>query len=500
MNRLIVLASRPAGIRSAANFRLVEEPIPEAGAGQALVRNQLMSVDPSMRPRMNDVPSYVAPFQIDRPLEGRAVGEVIASRNPALPVGALVMHRFGWREYALVDEGTVLDTAAAPASAYLGVLGNSGLTAYAGVVRIARLKAGETIYISAAAGAVGSAAGQIAKRLGATTIGSSGSAENVRFLLDDLHYDRAFQVHDGAVAAELQRAAPEGIDVYFDSVGGETLDAALRALQRGARRRKESVHDGQQAPADGGVSRLGALRRTSGIDGAHRAGSARLTLRRPRDILRRLGERAGGADLALRPHAETRQSPGPALVAIDSGWVAAIASIASAFIVAVTAVAAFQQIRHFRNANDIVVYLRLIEQMDSPEMMVGRNNLAMVAEKVANDPEYRERLTDPTFMPEEFRSVGILLRFLEHICVLVTKGGVAENLVLAEYADTFLNMWNLMRPAILQRRVAFGPHTGRAFEHLAMRAKAYIESGAMEREYNALQRDPRDVVLPAPGC
>jgi hypothetical protein len=186
-------------------------------------------------------------------------------------------------------------------------------------------------------------------------------------------------------------------------------------------------------------------------------------------------------------------------VAIDSGWVAAIASIASAFIVAVTAVAAFQQIRHFRNANDIVVYLRLIEQMDSPEMMVGRNNLAMVAEKVANDLEYRERLTDPTFMPEEFRSVGILLRFLEHICVLVTKGGVAENPVLAEYADTFLNMWNLMRPAILQRRVAFGPHTGRAFEHLAMRAKAYIESGAMEREYNALQRDLRDVVLPAPG-
>jgi NADPH-dependent curcumin reductase CurA len=190
-----------------------------------------MSVDPSMRPRMNDVPSYVAPFQIDRPLEGRAVGEVIASRNPALPVGALVMHRFGWREYALVDEGTVLDTAAAPASAYLGVLGNSGLTAYAGVVRVARLKAGETIYISAAAGAVGSAAGQIAKRLGATTIGSSGSEKNVRFLLDDLHYDRAFQVHDGAVAAELQRAAPEGIDVYFDSVGGETLDAALRALR-----------------------------------------------------------------------------------------------------------------------------------------------------------------------------------------------------------------------------------------------------------------------------
>jgi NADPH-dependent curcumin reductase CurA len=230
-NRLIVLAARPAGIPTAEHFRLVDEPVPQAGPGQAVVRNALMSVDPSMRPRMNDVPSYVAPFQIDRPLEGRALGEVVESRNPALPAGATVMHRFGWRDYALIDDGTVLDTTVAPASAYLGVLGNSGMTAYAGVVRVARLKAGETIYISAAAGAVGSAAGQIAKLLGATTIGSSGSEQNVRYLLDELHYDRAFQARDGQIAAELQRVAPEGIDVYFDNVGGETLDAALRALR-----------------------------------------------------------------------------------------------------------------------------------------------------------------------------------------------------------------------------------------------------------------------------
>ena len=231
VNRLIVLAARPDGIPAAQHFRLVEERVPEVGDGQALVRNEVMSVDPSMRPRMNDVPSYVAPFEIGRPLDGRAVGTVIGSRNPALPEGATVMHRFGWRDYALVDSATVLDTSVAPASAYLGVLGNSGLTAYVGVVRVARLKAGETIYISAAAGAVGSAAGQIAKHLGATTIGSSGSAANARYLLDELHYDRAFQARDGEISDALRQAAPDGIDVYFDSVGGETLDAALDAIK-----------------------------------------------------------------------------------------------------------------------------------------------------------------------------------------------------------------------------------------------------------------------------
>jgi hypothetical protein len=175
----------------------------------------------------------------------------------------------------------------------------------------------------------------------------------------------------------------------------------------------------------------------------------------------------------------------------DSAWIAALASLVSALIVAVTAIAAFRQLRHYRNANDIVVYLRLIDQMDSPLMIEGRRNLALVATNVQTDPVYRERLTDPAFAPEEFRSVGRLLGFLEHISVLVTKGGIAESLVLAEYADTFLRTWDLMRPAIVQRRVAFGPHTGRAFEHLAMLSKRYIESGAMQREYDALECDSR---------
>jgi NADPH-dependent curcumin reductase CurA len=230
-NRLVVLAARPHGVPVPADFRIVEGPVPELAAGEALVRNTLMSVDPAMRPRMDDVPSYAPPFQIGEPLDGQAIGEVVASRQPALPVGAIVNHRLGWRDYAVIEKGTIVDTARAPASAYLGLLGGKGLTAYAGVVEVAQLKAGETIYISAAAGAVGSAAGGIARLLGARTIGSTGTAENVAFLRDELHYDHAFHARDGTIVDELRRAAPDGIDVYFDNVGGETLEAALEAIK-----------------------------------------------------------------------------------------------------------------------------------------------------------------------------------------------------------------------------------------------------------------------------
>jgi hypothetical protein len=174
---------------------------------------------------------------------------------------------------------------------------------------------------------------------------------------------------------------------------------------------------------------------------------------------------------------------------MDSGWVAAIASIASAFIVAVTAIAAFRQLKHNRNANDIVVYLRLIDRLDSAETQEARAAIAIFAEKVNNDRVYREALRDPKNRPEEFRRIAELLGYLEHISVLIIRGGVAESLVLAEYADTFVSIWEQTRPAILERRHAFGPHISRAFEHLAMRSKHYIESGQMEREYAALESD-----------
>jgi hypothetical protein len=177
---------------------------------------------------------------------------------------------------------------------------------------------------------------------------------------------------------------------------------------------------------------------------------------------------------------------------IDSGWVAALATLVSALIITVTAVIAVRQLRHNRNANDIVVYLRLIDTMDSPTMLEARRSIAEIGRRIAEDPAYLDRLENPSFVPDEFRNVGLLLAFLEHISVLVTKGGVAESLVLAEYADNFAAMWEAMRPAILRRRKAFGSHTGRAFEHLAMRAKRYIDSGQMDREYGALERDPRD--------
>jgi hypothetical protein len=178
---------------------------------------------------------------------------------------------------------------------------------------------------------------------------------------------------------------------------------------------------------------------------------------------------------------------------LDSGWAAAVAAIVTALIVAGTAVAAFRQLRHNRNANDIVVYLRLIDFMDSPQTVATRQKLREVAEMLAADPAYRDRLTKPDMFPEEFRANGEMLRFLEHIAVLVTKGGVAETLVLAEYADTFVEMWEYMRPAILLRRQGFGPYLGRAFEHLAMRAKRYIDSGRMERDYAELERDTREL-------
>ncbi len=182
---------------------------------------------------------------------------------------------------------------------------------------------------------------------------------------------------------------------------------------------------------------------------------------------------------------------------MDAGWVGALASLASTVIVAVAAIAAFRQITHFRNANDIVVYLRVIDRMDSPAVLDARTSLAGFARRLASDDAYRLALRDPKFVPDDFRGVGELLRFLEHIAVLVTRGGIAEALIFAEYADTFVEIWEQVYPAVVERRVAFGPHTGRAFEHLAMRAKRYIESGQMAREYDALEADPR---LHPPGA
>ncbi|SCF01078.1 NADP-dependent oxidoreductase [Micromonospora chokoriensis] len=231
-NREIHLASRPEGWPTDDNFRLVETDVPTPGPGQIVVRNQYMSVDPYMRGRMNDVKSYVAPYALDAPLDGAAIGEVVASESADVAVGATVLHGLGWREYALLDATAArpVDPTVAPASAYLGVLGMTGLTAYAGLLEVAAMKPGETVFVSAAAGAVGSLVGQIAKLKGAgRVVGSAGSPAKVE-RLRALGFDAAFDYHDGPVRDSLRAAAPDGVDVYFDNVGGDHLEAAISAM------------------------------------------------------------------------------------------------------------------------------------------------------------------------------------------------------------------------------------------------------------------------------
>jgi NADPH-dependent curcumin reductase CurA len=231
-SREIRLAARPHGEPKPTDFELAEVELPGPADGQVLVRNTFMSVDPYMRGRMNDVKSYTPPFQLGQALDGGAVGEVVESNAEGLVAGDVVVHQLGWREHAVLGAKHVrkVEPDGLPASAFLGVLGMPGLTAYAGLLDVAGLKDGDVVFVSGAAGAVGSLVGQIAKLRGHTVIGSAGSAEKVAHLLDDLGFDQAFNYKDGPVAEQLAAAAPDGIDVYFDNVGGEHLEAAIASL------------------------------------------------------------------------------------------------------------------------------------------------------------------------------------------------------------------------------------------------------------------------------
>jgi NADPH-dependent curcumin reductase CurA len=233
-SREIRLAARPTGEPQPSDFQLAEREVADPAEGEMVVRNAFMSVDPYMRGRMNAGRSYAAPYEIGEPLYGGAVGEVVASRNERFAEGDIVVHQLGWREFSTVRSAQKVDPSRAPASAFLGVLGMPGLTAYVGLLDIAGLRDGDVVFVSGAAGAVGSVAGQIAKLRGHRVIGSAGSPEKVRHVLDDLHFDAAFDYHDG-VAEQLEQAAPEGIDVYFDNVGGEHLEAAIAMLNTSGR-------------------------------------------------------------------------------------------------------------------------------------------------------------------------------------------------------------------------------------------------------------------------
>jgi NADPH-dependent curcumin reductase CurA len=231
-SREIRLASRPSGIPTAANFTLAQIELAPPQDGQVLIRNRYMSVDPYMRGRMNAGKSYVPPFELGKPLEGGAVGEVIESRAEGFKPGDAVTSSFGWREYFMASpkELHLVSREIQPLSVYLGALGMTGMTAWAGL-HLVGIRAGETIFISGAAGAVGSVAGQLAKLRGCRVIGSAGSMEKIMFLREECGFDIAFDYKVGSIREQLNLEVPDGIDVYFDNVGGEALEAALSALR-----------------------------------------------------------------------------------------------------------------------------------------------------------------------------------------------------------------------------------------------------------------------------
>ncbi|WP_116244730.1 NADP-dependent oxidoreductase [Nocardiopsis sp. FIRDI 009] len=270
-SREVHLVARPVGEPKPGDFALVETSVADPGPGQVLVRNDWMSVDPYMRGRMNDTESYVPPFRLGEVMEGGAVGTVTASGSDAVPVGATVLHTGGWREYALLDADAVrvVDTDQAAAEDYLGVLGMVGLTAYAGLTRVAPVEEGDVVFVSGAAGAVGSLAGQIARQLGASrVIGSAGGPEKKRRLLEEFGYDAAIDYREGDLKGQLAEAAPDGIDVYFDNVGGDHLRAAIGAARTHGR-----------IALCGAISMYNATEPVPGPDNLFLAVGKRLTLR-----------------------------------------------------------------------------------------------------------------------------------------------------------------------------------------------------------------------------
>jgi NADPH-dependent curcumin reductase CurA len=248
MSRQIQLAAYPDDAICADHFRVVDVDTPAPAPGEVLVRNLWTSVDPGMRLRLAEAgpAGYFAPFPLNAPLDGiMTVGEVVETRVDGFAPGDIVWHAAGWREFAVVRAGepalrglgtlTKLDCSIAPPQAYLGPLGGVGLTAYAGLLHVAQLRGADIVWVSAAAGAVGSLVAQIAKLRGHRVIGSAGSAAKVAYLREELELDAAFDYHDAPVDEQLRNAAPAGIDVYFDNVGGDHLEAALAALRREGR-------------------------------------------------------------------------------------------------------------------------------------------------------------------------------------------------------------------------------------------------------------------------
>ncbi len=237
VNHQIRLAARPVGLPKPGDWEYTEEPVPEPGDGEVLVKVLYLSLDPAMRGWMNDARSYIAPVGIGDTMRAGGVGEVLVSNDPDLAPGDFVTGLFGVQEYTVVHGSAVteLDVSLAPLPTYLGTLGMPGLTAYFGLLDIGRPAAGETVVVSGAAGAVGGVVGQLAKLKGCRVVGIAGGAEKCRYVVEDLGFDAAIDYKAGGVAAALREHCPQGIDIYFDNVGGEILDHALAGLARHAR-------------------------------------------------------------------------------------------------------------------------------------------------------------------------------------------------------------------------------------------------------------------------
>ncbi|MBX3435912.1 MAG: NADP-dependent oxidoreductase [Planctomycetaceae bacterium] len=238
LNHQVTLKSRPVGFPQASDFDLIEVPLSKPGDGEILIEAHYLSVDPYMRGRMNDAASYADPVRLGEVMVGESVGRVIESRNPKFPLGTFVSGMFGWQEYAISDGKGIrrIDPAAAPISTALHVLGMPGMTAYFGLLDVCGVKKGETVFVSGAAGAVGSIVGQLAVIHECRAVGSAGSDDKLIYMTDELGYDAAFNykaVDD--LGEEIRGLCPEGIDVYFDNVGGPITDAVFPMLNVGAR-------------------------------------------------------------------------------------------------------------------------------------------------------------------------------------------------------------------------------------------------------------------------
>ena len=237
LNRKVVLASRPQGAVTEQNFRIVDAPMPQPADGEVLVRNEWLSLDPYMRGRMSDAKSYVPPAQLDEVMVGQTVGEVIDSRDARFAVGDKVLTQLGWQSHGIAKAADVtkVDARRVAASCYLGILGMPGLTAWFGLFEIGQPKAGETVLVSAASGAVGSVVGQLAKIHGCRTVGIAGGKVKCDYVVNELGFDACVDHRAGYLYDDLRAACPDGVDVDFENVGGVVLDTALRVMNRHSR-------------------------------------------------------------------------------------------------------------------------------------------------------------------------------------------------------------------------------------------------------------------------